>query len=250
MLFRLLASLADRLGHVSVRNGALRFVASSPLALWRAQTALTKEPETVAWLQSMRPGDVLWDVGANVGVYTVLAAQLGLSVYAFEPEAENFALLNRNIALNKSDAVAYPLALADHPALDTLRLSRVAPGAALHCFGTNIDFRGQEFKPAFQQGSMAVTLDQLLEWLPAPNALKVDVDGLEARIVRGGRDVLAHPSLRTVLLELHTTLDAAVFDEMESYGFAIMQRGEDMGGAQNVIFERGATRPLADPANP
>src|SRR5262245_41812198 len=43
--------------------------------VWRARTFFTEEPDTVAWLDGLRPDDVLWDVGANVGLYTIYAAK-------------------------------------------------------------------------------------------------------------------------------------------------------------------------------
>lgn len=53
---------------------------------WRAQTLMTKEPDSLKWIDSMQPGSVFWDIGANVGALTLYAAQRGdLEVWAFEP---------------------------------------------------------------------------------------------------------------------------------------------------------------------
>src|SRR5688572_2023380 len=78
----------------------LTFLTPNSHCAWRVQTLYTKEPDTIAWINRMKPGDVLFDVGANMGQYSLLAAQRGVRVHAFEPEAQNFALLVRNIIVN------------------------------------------------------------------------------------------------------------------------------------------------------
>ena len=85
--------------------------------LWRADGYATKEPDTLAWIDGfLKPGDVFYDVGANIGQYALYAAKrLGgqCRVLAFEPEALNYAKLNTNIVLNgQSETItAYCLAV-------------------------------------------------------------------------------------------------------------------------------------------
>src|SRR3990167_5131009 len=79
----------------------MRFAAFNARCEWRVRTLATKEPSVYEWLQTLGPDDVLFDVGANIGVYTVFAAVcMGARVVAFEPEAQNFAALNLNLSLN------------------------------------------------------------------------------------------------------------------------------------------------------
>ena len=88
---------------VTVRHegGDIVFFTPSSTAVWRAHTLASKEPETLEWIASFQPGDVLVDVGANVGTYSIWAAKTrSVRVFAFEPESQNYALLNRNIFLN------------------------------------------------------------------------------------------------------------------------------------------------------
>jgi len=101
-------------------------------ALWRVETLPTKEPCTIAWLESMEPGAILLDVGANVGMYTIFAAKVRqATVYAFEPESQNYALLNANIQANElsSQVTAYCAGLSDQQGLDKLYLSEFALGS-------------------------------------------------------------------------------------------------------------------------
>jgi hypothetical protein len=89
--------------HIQVYNGQiLKFIVPNYLSDWRAQTFSTKEPETLEWIDSMPEHCVLWDVGANIGIYSLYAAQSkGAKVFAFEPSIFNLELLARNIHTNK-----------------------------------------------------------------------------------------------------------------------------------------------------
>ena len=80
----------------------------------------TKEKDTIAWIDSMQPGETFIDIGANMGIYTIYAAKRGLKVIAFEPEAQNYALLCRSIMINELDVQAYCVALSDEWKADSL----------------------------------------------------------------------------------------------------------------------------------
>jgi len=118
---------------VRANQHVIRFRAPTARALWRAETLLTKEPATIGWIDSFDQDEVLWDVGANVGIYSLYAAQVkNVVVLAFEPAAHNFALLCDNIRLNCLDdrVTAYSLALSDHSRLGQLNFADDEPGAA------------------------------------------------------------------------------------------------------------------------
>lgn len=225
-----------------------RFAATSPLLLWRARTLLTKEPETIAWIRGFAEGETLFDVGANVGLYTVYAAARGVRVCAFEPESANLAVLNHNLRLNglEERALAYGIAVARAPGLDTLRLASLESGAALHAFGTDRDFKGEAFAPVFRQGCLALPLDDLVYryGLPVPSRIKIDVDGLEAAIIEGAPRLLAEPGLKGLLIEVNEADagDQRMLESLAARGFRRVAQGEPVqaGGARmrNVILAR------------
>jgi FkbM family methyltransferase len=228
-----------------------RFSAANPLLLWRAQTLFTKEPETTEWISKFLPTDIFFDVGANIGVYTLFAARRCRQVFAFEPEASNYKVLNQNIRLNLlgDRVLAFPFAIAETMRLNSLRLHSTDPGAALHVFGRNIDFKSDRFEPVFEQGAVAITLDQLVFdlGLPVPTQIKIDVDGLEAEILQGAPRVLAHRELRGLLLEINESQesDIAILKYLASLGFRIARKGNPVidttGRARmvNYVFDRG-----------
>ena len=219
--------------------------------LWRAQTYTTKEPDTLAWIDSfLRKGDVFYDVGANIGQYSLYAAKRlkgDCRVLAFEPEALNYAKLNKNIVLNGlSEAItAYCLAITDRSALDVFYVKAFSPGASLHALGQPIGQGEKPFPPSHMQGMMGVSLDDLVGRfsLPFPNHIKIDVDGIEDLIVQGARRTLADPRLKSVLIEVYIHKDIAFrIKEMFGQHQFILHNAEavtyEPGTAQNLIFRR------------
>ena len=111
----------------------------------RAKGYATKEPGTLKWIENnFKTGDVIYDIGANIGQYSLYPAKLlkgDCKVYAFEPEALNFAKLNYNIKLNdlSKSVLAYPIALINENKLDKLYLKRFGYGEAFSAFGVAKD---------------------------------------------------------------------------------------------------------------
>ena len=109
----------------------------------RAFTFFSKEPETLGWIDSFRDVSgiadfVVFDVGANIGIYSLYARTKHKSarVYSFEPEAQSFASLCRNIDANKLDMVMpFQIALSKSYGLGTLLVSSLNAGAGASALG-------------------------------------------------------------------------------------------------------------------
>lgn len=200
----------------------LTFITPNQNCAWRVATLLTKEPDTIAWLRNMEPGETLFDVGANIGQYSMLAAQRGVSVHAFEPEAQNFALLVRNLAINNLTGlcVAWPFALNDHPSIEILHLSGVTAGGSCHAYGDPLNFAGEHKVFPHQQGSIATTLNHFIARYGLPNHIKIDVDGFEHRVLKGISDALLS-KVKSVLVEINSN-----YPEHMNY---ILPRFRDLG---------------------
>ncbi|HEY6507989.1 MAG TPA: FkbM family methyltransferase [Vicinamibacterales bacterium] len=168
-----------------------------------------KEPWTVEWLeQHARPGDTVYDVGANVGAYTLVAAHLvGASgrVVAFEPGYASFAHLCDNIVLNRFAGVVtpVPLPLGDTSRLSHLAYNRLHPGQARH-LGEDGTTNAAKGAAVYEQPVLQCALDDLVHsyGLPHPRLLKIDVDGAELNVLRGARNILKGPTLEHVLMEI------------------------------------------------
>ena len=178
---------------------------------WRVDTLFQKEPITIEWIAGFKAEDVLVDVGANVGMYTVWAAKTrGVRVFAFEPESQNFALLNRNIVLNDigSRVSAYCLAISDVAGLSQLHLSNFQAGDSCHSLGEQLDFKHEPMTPAYSQGCVAARLDDLVACgaIPEPDHIKIDVDGFEPKVIAGAWNIVTGKKLRSLLIEVNQNL--------------------------------------------
>ena len=201
----------------------------------RERRALTcaKEPWTVDWLERyVREGDVLYDVGANVGVFSLIAArQCGAHVYAFEPGYANYSRLCDNIVLNGCDdtIVALPFALSDRRGLSAMRYRSVEPGGSRHRLETG-DWTARKdpdkLQSQYRQPICAFRMDDAMRLLhlPAPVHVKIDVDGAEDRVLRGGLDTLNLASLRSILIEVERGQWDAVTAMLAGVRFTLRDR--------------------------
>lgn len=206
---------AGNVGKLDARGREIRYMAQG--SGWRYETLLQKEPETIEWIDSFRPSETLWDIGANVGIYSVYAGMRGTRVHAFEPHFANYYQLCINIGLNGLQDLVTPLclALADRKAIAAMNLASVDFGTSMSGFGEALDFRGNPYVPAFRQGMVGHDIDSLIGefGMAVPNHVKIDVDGIELPIVRGAAQMLARDEVKSVSIELIES-DAAQVDEV------------------------------------
>lgn len=164
-----------------------------------------KEPWTVQWIESMEPGEVLYDVGASTGPYSLIAARRGVRVFAFEPAFANYARLCENTWLNSlGDLLSpLPLAMSDRTGLARITYSDVRAGAASHHFSSDPG-SSSGGQTRYSQLVPAFALDDLARYdpaIPPPTYLKVDVDGAEPQVLAGARESIKLPFFRSALVE-------------------------------------------------
>lgn len=208
------------------------FYISNALTLYRANTLFEKEPETIEWIDSFAPGSVYYDIGANVGVYTIYAGAMGKAdtVLAFEPEAANYALLNRNVALNglENRVTCLNIAFSDSVRLDYLHLSKLEIGAARHSFGGMSPEEGSAPQVTFKQGAISYSIDDFIQTFnPAfPNYIKIDVDGLETKILNGAKKTLKDPRMKSIIMEIDESISEGplLADQVISLGYLLLYK--------------------------
>jgi FkbM family methyltransferase len=236
---------------VETRHGPLAFVTTHPQALQYPREFETREPETLAWINDFEMPCRFWDIGANIGVFSIYAGlRAGVEVCAFEPAAASYAALCRNIEANRLDdrVRAFCVALGHCTELGSLYLSATNAGSVFNAFESTNDCFGNEITPVFRQGMLGFSIDgfRQLFGVPAPNYLKIDVDSIEERILEGGRQTLRDPALRSVLIEVEaedTPRNKRLTEALEAAGFRLCVRGEsNQGGVVNSIFARTAVR--------
>jgi FkbM family methyltransferase len=168
----------------------------------------------------VRPGYTIWDIGANVGLFSFAAAAAAGKtgqVLAIEPDSALVGLLRRSAALNRGAAVVEVLsaAVSAEMSVASFRVAR-RNKAASHLDGYGTTMAGGERSTVLVP---TVTLDWLAGQFPVPDVLKIDVEGAEVAVLTSGPGVLG--SISTIICEVAACNASAVSDLLHEHGFAL-----------------------------
>ena len=217
---------------VKFENRVFTFRTGHGRLYWRAKTVLIEEPLMITWIKSMTPNDVVLDIGANVGIYSVLIADRVKSVYACELDSLNVAILKENLYLNQllQKVKIIPLACGGKSEVVDVKFRSLSYGDALQLitggdetqtFGSNSNATGY-IAPTLQ-----VSLDELFAKteLQRPNKIKIDVDGNELIVLAGTVELLTGAS--EIYFEDGMTATCAEFmNFLQSKGFEEVAKSE------------------------
>jgi FkbM family methyltransferase len=216
-------------------RGNLVFVPLGRTGAGRGMTMLRKQPATIEWIDNFQPNSVFWDVGANVGVYSLYAALRGdTRVMAFEPAAVNYFLLSANCEANGfADRVQCVLVgLGQKKEVAMLEVSQFAAGMSFS-FRPMKNYTGR-------QAALILAIDQLVEeyGVACPNYIKIDVPGLSHDILAGAEQTLKRPEVREIHIEARP--DSAggrrVIETLQRSGFVPVS--SHTHGSTDTIFAR------------
>ena len=234
------AEIMERLDtkvEVKTSAGPIYLTCTSETARIRAQNMLTREPDTLRWIEGFKPDEVLWDLGCNVGVFSLYAAIVAKSrVVSFDPLPFNYMEIFKNIVANGLSARVQPfcVAITDQTTIANLYLplEAVTPGGAGGTFGQKQDGYGDEVQAVVEHSTLGYSVDDFVSKfnVPFPNHLKMDIDGPTDPVIRGAVNTLRDPRLRSAMLELQPTKVPAnkiawdtTMKEMEIAGFKLVK---------------------------
>lgn len=230
----------------------IRFAVQSTYEIERIDD-MAMEAEFIAQIvNAVRPGDVFLDVGANIGIISLLVATRGAAggviVHSFEPEPRNAAELRRSIALNhlENRVILHELGLGD-------RTGEVG----LHVSGPTGEGRHNilSARPGSQQISIQIdTADQVVARLGcAPTMIKIDVEGAELLVLKGMSRVLQSRSVRDLFVEVHcSALEASghspnsIRELLGDLGY-VPVRSSPRGGELHEHYQRREANSTKDP---
>lgn len=233
------------LSEVSTSRGSLFFYSlKSGFTASAVERFHEDEPETLSWIDTFNKGDIFWDIGANIGVYSLYASLINdVKIYAFEPSGFNFGLLVEHIALNKKDRQVKPLCLAfgNSTCLGNIILSSTVSGHA----GNNLsESTGVSVNndAAFSQAITAYSIDDFITMfnLPAPHHIKLDVDGIEPEILKGATNTLKKIKSMMIEVERDNAENFATLIETPLLNAGLTEKLEirSMGHGRNRLFIR------------
>jgi FkbM family methyltransferase len=229
---------------VEHRGTRLKLAVPNGLNQYRADTFATKEPETLEWIDRIPEKSVLWDIGANVGLYSCYAAKArGCRVFAFEPSVFNLEILARNIFLNQlTDQITIvPLALSDRLAFSTLNMTSTDWGGSLSTFGQSYGHDGAEISKVFELPTIGLSMSDAVSLLdiPRPAYIKMDVDGIEHLILKGGLAILR--DIREASIEINDSFTTQAMEAkrcLEAAGLSFKEKRH----AEHLDLQSGAAR--------
>ena len=240
--FRLIRILAWELNkiqldnYVTVNHGgySLKICAPNELTLNRALTFSTKEPDTLEWISSFPSGAIFWDIGANIGLYSLWAAiDRNIAVYSFEPVPSNLEMLERNILMNQLETLItiVPLPLTNTTGLQRLNLPSIEYGVSHVSFGVNYDFEGKKQTPAISLQTIGITWKHVCEHFSVqnPTHVKIDVDGIEHLVLEGSGSYIQ--SVREVLVEVNYNFE----DQLVSVARTLSESGFFLAQSNNSL---------------
>jgi FkbM family methyltransferase len=194
-----------------VFGGAPIFVSpDSALAYWKRDLG-SVDPYLLSMARELvQPGMMVWDIGANVGLFAFAAAALGAQVLAVEPDIWLSNLLYRSRLLNGLPVTVLPAAVGDTLAIGKLYQSPLGRASnSMHGSGE-------------YQATVTVTLDWLVGHFQTPSIVKMDIEGMEASALRGASQ----------LLKLKPTILCEVTREHDLVGNILSGAGYKMYGAR------------------
>jgi FkbM family methyltransferase len=214
--------------------GAARIYASSEGGLRYLRPSMAGVDPSLLSLAAevVRPGDTVWDIGANLGLFSfaaAVAAGPAGHVLAVEPDTVLVRLLRRSARVNRAHAPVQvlPAAVADDLSVARFHIARRNRSTShLDGFGTSQagGVRATELVPT-------VTLDWLAAQFRAPDVIKIDVEQAEMAVLSGASSVL-RAALPTIICEVASRNATAVRDLLTAHGY-ILYDG-DQSSAERV----------------
>jgi FkbM family methyltransferase len=215
----------------------------SELEKWRVATFWEKEPETIAWIESFDKEERFLDIGANIGLYSLYAASMGIRTWALEPNPSNFQALTMNTRkLNRGLPITVMWAAAGAiSGMGDFRYSDITPGST---------GGGYTVDTGFMTPIKIFTIDELAKIHGDWNHIKIDVDGEEDLIVDGMIETIAGGLVQSCLIEIAAEHKNYIIDTFIAFEYTMdnefnrmtphsRERRQKEGiDVQNIVFTR------------
>ena len=245
-LFKFLFRIRKRLiRDVEIMNGSARyrFQCESLPEFARCMKMFIKEPGTCDWImKEVKPGEIFYDIGANIGVYTVLAARCtgeNGRVFAFEPHCPSFSRLLDNIRVNNLEHIVTPCNFALHDQQGFFPFNYFSGEAATsHSqIGSAPEDSKLDFQPEISELKYSASIDSLIATneFPPPHHVKIDVDGNELPILRGMSTLMKSPQRpKSIQVEIDKPYKDEIMSFMELHRYSLVTKHHTRAGLERI----------------
>jgi FkbM family methyltransferase len=208
--------------HIEIGSVAGSFA----IATWKEYSVLnnaleTERPIIAAMAELTEPTDTIWDVGANIGTYTILlGSKLSTGeVVAVEPYPPNAARLREHIAANAIPATVEEIALSDEGKTAELAiLYSEQPGAEQHSYVSEYIDQSQQITTC--EVPLTPGDDLVADGVPSPDIMKIDVEGAGVHVLRGFENTLRSGHCRALFIEPHDNRNT-ISEILNEYNYSI-----------------------------
>lgn len=234
-------------------NKKLKFFTPNFLSNWLVEDFYKKEPETIEWIETFSKKNkkfIFWDIGANIGLYSIYAAQIHKysEVVSFEPSFNNLRILSRNVFINNLNKKIkiFQLPLNNKNILfSEFKENKFLEGSSHNTFHYNFDFEGKQIKTGNSYSILGCSIKYILDnnLLSIPDYIKIDVDGIEHMIFKGIGNYLSNKKIKEIQVEINENFETqfeTVVNLLKKNGFYIKEkkRNEEYMGYKNEKFSK------------
>lgn len=236
--------------NATIRGIDINYYTNNKRLLWIALGLEYIEPELLDWIDNIPKDSVLYDIGASNGPFSIYSALKDIRVVAFEPEAQNYALLEMNHYLNnqkiKHPIISLNIAVSNSNEIGKIHCAKYEGGGHVKILDKTITVdEKKEFTPVHSQYVIKYKLDNLIEKynLVEPQYLKIDVDGAEWEVVEGAENTLIGGNIKGIFIELMNPESESeggkIIKKLSEYGYKLkeMHQVQRYEGLYNCIFE-------------
>lgn len=217
---------------IYIANKSAKFFTPNYITSQVTKDFFNKEPETIEWIDNFKIKNgkiIFWDIGANIGIYSIYAAlkHKNIEIISFEPSTSNLRILSRNISINKLEEKIiinqFPLSNKRNKYL-LFKENKFMEGLGMHSWGENFNYEGKSLKSENKYKIYGTDINYLIDKkiLKIPDFIKIDVDGIEHLILKGASKYLSNKKIKSVSIELNEKFKKqyqSVFKTMKKNNF-------------------------------
>ena len=233
---------------VKISNNEIKFFVPNNITYWRVKSLYKQEPDTINWINNFKSKNIIfWDIGANIGIYSIYAAKVhkNIDIVSFEPSTSNLRVLSRNISINnlENQIKINQCALSDKKnVFEIFKETEFKEGYSMNSFGYDTDFEGKKIRPKQNYKIFGTSIDYIIEnkILDIPNYLKIDVDGIEHKILVGALKLLSSNKVESILIEINENYIEqleTVIDIMKKNNFTLQSKNR-LGDDSSIKFKK------------
>ena len=197
---------------------------------------------------------IFYDVGSNYGYYSVILSQLTKTTYAFEPVAETFIVLKKNIKKNRiKNIIQFPFALSDKE--ESISINIYSSSGNNSMFKRNIP-SDHPTKHIGKSNIRTKTIDSLVfsenNRIEKPDLIKIDVEGAELHVLKGAiKTIVKYKPVLLVEYSETTSIDAGyickdIFDFIKAYDYIIYGLPEDATDLSLITINNDIQIPISN----